>query len=106
MTEINVENKLTHSEILTLSESDATKLLISIIITFLCWFVLAIALLVLFHLRSNEMTGYLLSLEKVFSFLGILGLSVAGLTVLTWRIVLIFVCKYYKWYVGKYTNIS
>jgi|WetSurMetagenome_2_1015567.scaffolds.fasta_scaffold1080087_1 hypothetical protein len=103
MIEINVGNKLTFSEIQALSELDATKLLISFIITFLFWFVLAIALLVLFHIRSNEMTVYLLSLEKVFS---ILGLSVAGLTVLTWRIVLIFVCKYYKWYVGKYTNIS
>jgi hypothetical protein len=103
MPEINVGNKLTNSEILALSELDATKLLISIIITFLFWFVLATVLLVLFHLQSVEMTGYLLSLSKVLSFLG---LSVVGLTVLTWRINLFLLCKYYKWYVGKYVKNS
>jgi hypothetical protein len=103
MTEIDVGNKPSYSEILTLSELDATKLLISIIITFLFWFVLAIALLVLFHFRLIELKVYLLSLKEVLSYVG---LSIIGLTVLTWRIVLIFVCKYYQWYVGKYTNIS
>lgn len=103
MTEINVGAKLTHSEMLALSELDATKLIISIIITFLFWFALAIALLVLFLFRSSEMTRHLISLEKVSSYLG---LSVVGMTVLTWRINLFLLCKYYKWYAGKYVKNS
>jgi len=95
--------KLNVGEKLALLELDATKLLISVIVTFLLWFVLAIVLLVLFHLRSSQMTGYLLSLQKVFSFLG---LSVLSLTALTWKINLYLLLKFYKWYTGKYENNS
>lgn len=103
MSEIKVGDSLTFCEKLTLSELDATKLIISIIITFLFWFALAIALLVLFHSRSSETEAHLLSLEKVFSYAG---LSIIGLTVSTWRAGLFLLCKYYKWYVGKHVKTS
>jgi len=89
--------------ILAFSELDAAKILFSFIITFLLWFFVATALLLLFHLQSVELKGSLLSIQKVFSFLG---LSVVGLTVLTWRVTLRSVCLFFRWYTEKYARPS
>lgn len=92
--------------ILAYAELDAIKILLSFVITFIFWFALAIAVLVLFHLRSGEMAGYLTTLEKVVSFLGLLGVSVGVLTASTWKIILKLIYKYIGWYTKKHTQSS
>ena len=101
MTEIEIKGTL-NEIILVISELDATKLLFSIIIAFLFWFALAIVLIVLYHFHPGRL-NQVLSVYRVFS---LLGLSVVSLTILTWRIILRLIYRYFQWYVGKYANFS
>jgi|BarGraNGADG00212_2_1021979.scaffolds.fasta_scaffold01483_9 hypothetical protein len=102
MTEIKIQGAK-YEMALIFAELDAIKTLLSVIITFLFWLLLAIVLIAV-YLLCPTILGHLLSLYKVLSFLG---LSVVVLTVLTWKIILKLMWRYYfQWYTRKYAKCS
>ncbi len=76
---------------LAFAELDAIKILLSIVVTFIFWFLLAVISFAI-YLSQPKILNHLLSLQKVLSFLG---LSVCGLTVLSWRIILKLLWRFY-----------
>lgn len=102
MTELKVQG--TGYELaLIFAELDAIKILFSVIITFLFWLLIANVLIAVYLLHPTHL-DHLLSLYKVLSFLG---LSVVFLTVLTWRMILKIMWRYYfQRYTKKYAKYS
>jgi hypothetical protein len=100
MAEIKIQGTK-HETALIFAELDSIKILLSIIVTLLFWLFIAIILFAA-YLLNPKILSHLLSLQKLLSFLG---LSVLGLTILTWRIILKLLWRFYfQWYTGKYAK--
>lgn len=100
MAEIKIQGTK-YETALIFAELDSIKTLLSIIVTFLFWLFIAIILFAA-YLLDPKILSHLLSLQKLLSFLG---LSVLGLTILTWRIILKLLWRFYfQGYTGKYAK--
>lgn len=100
MAEIKIQGTK-YETALIFAELDSIKILLSIIVTLLFWLFIAIILFAA-YLLNPKILSHLLSLQKLLSFLG---LSVLGLTILTWRVILKLLWRFYfQWYTGKYAK--
>ena len=100
MAEIKIQGTK-YETALIFAELDSIKILLSVIITFLLWLFIGIILFAA-YLLNPKILSHFLSLQKILSFLGF---SVLGLTILTWRIILKLLWRFYfQWYTGKYAK--